>query len=374
MAIKSCVVPPPSFYHTSHVVQDLLFEITKSFKKLFTEGILVENKRYYCALVGIKGDLDFHKKCMDLQRCYANVGTRNDKELCHLCGAGSSAIPFEDFSESPLWVQSQFKERPWSTEDPPFLSEIPFDSTAPEKVLQLDVFHVHKLGVARDVVGGVLILLLRLGFFDCPGDSRNIDERFKRAHSHFALWCLATSSTPGLRSFTKAFFNMKSLVSAPWASSKGSDAKLLLKWLRHVLRINLEAPVVEGHKALLKKMLQVVDASLKLLLFHSHGLWVERACAQAMYVHMLTALRGYTVLGRESIRLRVRCFILKPKHHSLHHIAMRLRAQLELGATLILSPQCFGCEMNEDFLGRISRLSRRVSFRLVDLRVCERYL
>lgn len=66
-------------------------------------------------------------------------------------------------------------------------------------------------------------------------------------------------------------------------------------------------------------------------------------------------------------------YILKPKAHSLHHIAISVRHQLESGIPVVLNPHTFSNDMSEDFLGRISRLSRRVGFRKMDLRVPQRY-
>ena len=165
---------------------------------------------------------------MNLHRSYANVGTSNELECCHMCKAGGPGIAFEYFSESPKWLETEFSERPWSTSEPPELSTVQFDQTCPEYILKPDVFHILKLGVARDIIGGVLILLMRLRFFDYDGSTVNIDDRCKRAHSMFALWCQAMNKCPGLRSFSKSFFNMKSLISAPWVSAKASDCMLLL--------------------------------------------------------------------------------------------------------------------------------------------------
>ena len=356
-----------------HVVDELVAETVKSLEKLFYSGVNTSCGTIYAAIVGIKGDMDFHKKIMELERSYSNVGTKSALECCHLCLAGGPNVDFEDYAESPGWLQTLNLQRPWSTDNPPALSGVPYDDTCSEQMLQPDLFHIHRLGAARDLIGGILIFLMRLKFFDYPGSSINIDDRFKRAFSYFALWCASKGKSPGLRSFTKQFFNMKTLISAPWASCKASDSVLLLRWLSHTLKLNLENPIVPGHDNLLKRMLQVTEAALKLGMLHHHKLLLSRNCAKMFYVHTMTLLRGYAFLGNESLKIHIRAFIQKPKHHALHHIAVFIKKELEKGCSLILSPQCFACDMNEDFLGRISRLSRRVGFRLCDLRVIHRY-
>ena len=147
-----------------HIVDTLLTETMTSLNKLFTEGVSTANGTFYAAIIGIKGDLDFHK-VMCLTRGYSNIGTKVDKELCHLCKAGATNVPFEDYSDSPTWEQTLHLERPWSVNDPPVLANLHFDENCPEEMLQPDLFHITKLGVGRDIVGGILILLLRLKFF-----------------------------------------------------------------------------------------------------------------------------------------------------------------------------------------------------------------
>ena len=355
-----------------HIIDELMKKLATNFHRLFHEGVtLPDGSQYFGAVIGIKGDMDFHKKAMRLTRSYSNLG--NDIEICHHCKAGGPHYGFEDYSENPAWEESLYQERPWPLEDPPPFSLVPYDRQCPERILQGDIFHIVKLGVARDIIGGCLILLLRLGFMDYPGSTTNIDDRFQRSHSYFAMWCRAQGKSPGLRKFSKAFFNMKSLVSAPWANCKGSDSVLLLQWLSFTLKLYIQNPPVQGHTVLLKNMLQVVDECLALRMLHTHRLWLPRKCAVIFYVRAMTVLRGYAVLGRAAVGLHIRAFIQKPKHHGLHHLAFQLKQDLLRGSTLLLSPQSMACEMNEDFLGRISRLSRRVGFRLCNLRVIERY-
>lgn len=355
-----------------YIIDAILEKLSMQFESLFYDGVALTNGSImYAAVINIKGDMDWHKKSMGLCRSYGNLG--HDSMICHHCHAGANNFPFEDYREDPDWATTFYRDRPWSTDDPPALSRIPYDDAVPEKILAGDIFHIHKLGVGRDVVGGILVVLLRLGFFDHPGSTINIDDRFSRAHSMFALWCKASKKTPGLRSFSKAFFNMKSLVSAPWSNSKGSDTMLLLEWLQFTLKLQLQNPTVPGHDILLRQMVQVCDNCVLVKMVHHHKLWLERDCAKKLYIVLMTILKGYAVLGRQALRLRIRAFIQKPKHHALHHLAYELKHQLLQGHTLIASPQMTACEMNEDFMGRICRLSRRVGFRLVDLRVGQRY-
>lgn len=355
------------------ITQFLLSEVVQGIRSIFENGVrLSTGEVIFAAVVAIKGDMDFHKKITALSRSYKNLGTKNEIEICAHCLAGGPDYAFEDYADDPHWAASIYEARPWKVGAPPYFRGLPFGELSPERILAPDLFHNFKLGTGRDVVGGCLILLLRLGYFDHDGASKDITERFKRAHSNFALWCRVSGKRPGLHSFSKSFFAMKSLVSAPWAQSKGSDTILLLEWLVFVLQLQLSDPVVRGHDSLLRQMKQVCCAGLGLRLVHHHGLFLERSCARLLYVNFMTLLRGYGFLGRRCMELGYRAFIQKPKLHALHHQAFALKCALERGQVLILSPQATACEVNEDFIGRVSTLSRRVGFRMCDLHVCER--
>ena len=67
-------------------------------------------------------------------------------------------------------------------------------------------------------------------------------------------------------------------------------------------------------------------------------------------------------------------FHLEPSLHLLKHIGLRLRTQLEAGATHILNPATFLAEAGEDFIGKVARISRRVSARLTSQRTMQRIL
>lgn len=354
------------------VITALLNEVAANMKELYETGVTLSNGSVvYGALVAIKGDLDFHKKTANLTRCYANVGSINAIQMCHLCLAGSVQHDFEDYSESPEWASSSFASRPWDIA--PYLTQIPHYPSSPEKIIENDLMHVFKLGVGRDIVGGILVILLRKGFFDSEGQSKDIRYRFERSYSHFHLWCKATGKTAGLRSFSKAYFNMTSLMSAPWSNSKASDTMLLLEWLAFVLRTNLDVPTVHGFENLLKPMLQLCECGLALRMVHRHPLFLERQCALYFYINAMTVLRAYSYLGQKAIEINIRAFVQKPKCHALHHIAHKVKMHLLTGASVIPSPQIYSCDMNEDWIGRVARLSRRVGFRMVDKHVIERY-
>lgn len=83
-------------------------------------------------------------------------------------------------------------------------------------------------------------------------------------------------------------------------------------------------------------------------------------------------LKGYKWLSQETRRLNIVAYSLKPKLHAMRHIAGDIEKQLSRGSSQILNPLAFSCEANEDMVGHVARLSRRVSARTVNHRVFDR--
>ena len=67
-------------------------------------------------------------------------------------------------------------------------------------------------------------------------------------------------------------------------------------------------------------------------------------------------------------------YALKPKIHMLHHTTHSLRKDLERGLNKIPSILLANCEMNEDFIGRICRMGRKMHQRNMMRRVLELFL
>ena len=357
------------FKKNPHVVEKLFAVLVEDLQKLFTEGFEVNGVRYWAACKACKGDMDFFYKYFNLERCYTKIMARSRGYLCHEClasGGANSQMPFEDIGDDPRWVASMFTSRPWSSE--PQLAGVPYDLQAPEGLLKYDLFHVVKLGLARDVVGGVICTLARKGFFDFEGSTRAFTDRLQGAHSWFLMFCTANKLKPSCRSFTKAFFNIKNMLSSPFANCKGADSMILLKFCKWFVSLNLNEARVAGFASHAPQL----PWTCLLWFTPTCKLFLERDCASRLYVNSMRLLRGIRLLGKLCSEMRVREFNLKPKGHALHHIAHSLKTQLEGGSALILNPEATACEVNEDFVGRVSRLSRRVNIRVCDLRVSSR--
>ena len=394
-------------YKDDMVMEKHLELLAADMSKLFWTGVEVHNgETFFAALCAIKGDMK-HMVQLGIERSYHKL---RGGMMCSLCEAGyvdSELKPFEDTKDEPDWAITMGSSRPWDTE--PKLCAIPYDSSFPEKAFALDVFHLFKVGMARDLVASMVLVLCNLTFFDActcpnnccnevvcmlfflytfflavclicskdvPGGTKNLPDRLASAHGLFSLWCSANRVSPGLRSFGKSFFNVTSKASYAWSSTKGSDSMLVLRFLSFYvgLRNAGNDPLGQLHSDLLKTFKRTVDAALDAFeIMNKHGLWLHRQCAQLLFLKLKILLRGYKLLARKVHDMDMTGFGLKPKFHGMGHVAFKIRSDLLAGACLIQNPLSEACEQNEDSVGRVSRLSRQLSSRGLTCRILQRY-
>ena len=371
-------IPGYLYSNKADLVIAHLEETARDLVSLFTDGIVIGNRRYFASLVGSKGDLKFQANVVaHLTRSYQNQGTTNARACCSLCMAGTPEYPVEDCSHEPKWAESMFSERPWDEGDepPPFL-KVPFDVEKPEMLYRMDMFHCFKVGVGRDIAASGLVWLCRLGMFDLEGEPKNVPSRLARCHSWFTLWCRAESKTPALRSFTKTFFNYPKQWSSPWANSKGSDTMLLLQFLKWFLSCRLDhvEEAWAAHESMLRLLLRVVTHGIDMAdIGYKHPLWMPRECATRLYCTIMVVVRGYKHLAKHFVDHRMAGFRIKPKLHALHHCAYEIRTALHTRAPKILNWVCFACEMNEDHIGHTARMSRKLATKTLGKRLMQRY-
>ena len=312
-----------------------------------------------------------------MNRSYNNLGTRNHAGICSLCKAGEAHIPMEDVQLEPQWKSTMYLERPWSDDWVPAFTKIPFDPARPEWLYKLDFFHCFKVGLGRDLVGSGLVWLCELGIFDYENSSQNIDDRLCRCHSHFKLWALTEKYSPARRSFTKSFMNRKTSMDAAWSNSKGSDTMILLKYLRFQLSLVIRdaGPAVAQHVQILTLLRDVVDQGIQMCdLIYSHNILLPRKCASRLYLHIMVLIRGYKRVAAHCLQHNFSGFRLKAKLHAIARIGLEIREGLKTAAARLLNPVIWACELNEDHIGHVARVSRKLATKTLGLRMAQRYL
>ena len=366
------VIPATLAKAVKRIVEEMLNMTGGIMSDLLFTGVSAGGKTFRFAVIGAKGDLKWHSLVCHLTRGYESKGRVRDIPCCHICLAGSPGIPAEHLSESPIWESSMYSSRPWSLQRPPALNAVPFDQGKPEHLYKSDIFHNLRLGMFRDFIASTIFLILRWGYW---GAARTVDTKLESAYGHFRLWVSATKHFASLRSFSTALFQYDSTKSYPWANVKGSDATILMKWIKALVVGMINSNEVDGDKTqVLHVILSVARLGVAWFdLIYSHGVWLDAGCAGTLYEKGFAFCRGYAWLAGYSYDNQQCLFSLKPKYHFMMHTLLEIKRALDSNSA-VLSPVIFDCQRNEDLIGRISRLSRRIDNRVVTKRVLELYL
>ena len=367
-------IPHKVFKDNGAVVPAVLDAMADCMIELFTAGVQYKGQCFRAAVCGIKGDLEFHHEIAAFDRCYATAGTVNNLMMCPQCYAGTDQLPYTDVSDSPAWASTCHASVPWSAL--PRLSRIPFSSARPAAMYRFDIFHCLKFGILKDLGACLLIELASHGMFDCAGvrESVGLPARLERAHMLFKLWCIAERRNPNIRKFTKGTLHVTK-IGFPFLGGKGADAVLCCMFLQFFLRLNLREVQTPDLKRLLKAMEETITGALDFLgVHHSHQVFLKPYCAKFVHVSGMKLLRGYAYLASRAIQEGKRLYSLRPKLHYYHHVLLDLETQIRRRDEWCLNPALFGCESNEDYIGRISRLSRKVSPKSISQRTIDRYL
>ena len=350
----------------------LMEEATKDLRKLLTEGLTNRyGERFYGALVHITGDWPFLQKSGSLVRTFNNVDKKANaqnkqapKGVCHLCRAGQIGYPYEQVeTRRPHWLSTMYTSSPFR-DTPPFL-DLPHVKPEAPALWAFDIWHCWHLGVGRNFVGSVLAIYSTLE------EGGSVEDRFDSLTKRYRIWCQTQKRTALLTKITKESIqwpNTKSFPTATW--HKGDITRVMMLWIQQ----RAEEEDFSDH-ALLPMVGQAACAINECFrILYRSPLFLEPSVAAQVAGLGLRFLRRYGHLAASAQEASLSLFVMMPKTHPLHHIFLELLWSSEKG-TPRLSPLAVSVQCDEDFIGRPSRLSRRVTGkRPVLQRVVERYL
>ena len=350
--------PSKKFKKTPGLLKAMLRLISEDMAGCCYDGITIGESTWNFAVIGLRGDAEWHSKTGVLSRSYQNVGHKNEIPCCHLCEAGGVGVEFENFRSDATWKSTVATSVPWNSE-PPY-SPLPFepwDNGRASSFFRHDPFHVFRLGIARNFIASCLVFLCWEGFYDSPGDSLAVVERLGRAWKSFSLWCEVEGKFPqSIRSFSKEKLHFATTSSFPFIGCKGSDTILLLKYLMFFAGLMLNEV---GRSDLLSLIKLGCEHGLGFQAIHRHGIWLPPLCRQQIWQRANGFCKTYCRLASLAYGRRYTLFGLVPKAHALGHIFFELERQNAYS----INPALWDTSASEDFVGRVSRQSRRIGYR-----------
>ena len=104
--------------------------------------------------------------------------------------------------------------------------------------------------------------------------------------------------------------------------------------------------------------------NLAISAMYANGYWLERNLAKSISEQLIFFQKAYAACARMAVESGKRRFAMIPKCHFLHHTAIMLKSQAGR-APWAQNPLGFSVQIQEDFIGRPSRVSRRVDVRQI---------
>ena len=213
-----------------------------------------------------------------------------------------------------------------------------------------------------------IILLASFGRFDAgdAGESQSMESRLDRAWMHFQLYLeTAKLHVGGLRRFSRAKMHFISGSSYPWLGCKAGDVPPLFKWLLLVIGLAISGGSLPAEQL---RVLQWMEKAASGGLFftqsiHGHAIWLPRTCALALRSALVRFSHNYCRLAQWCLIHKKPLYGLTPKLHAFSHFRHDLDCALSSGKQVFQNPAIFDCGVSEDFVGRVSRQSRRIAFK-----------
>lgn len=332
-------------------------------------GVLsLDGELHWVVILYVIGDWPFHQKTFHLGRTFGSVAKQASsktasKGICHNCLADQEGFPWEDFeSPEPRWRSTVNTVLPF-LEDPIFL-QLPHDSNNPTSMIGLDIFHGFHLGAGKVFVASCLVLVSE----QLPGSS--VAKRFDSLHDVFFSWCSKRGKRPYIRKLSQETIKWLQTTDFPsGAWSKGSTTTCLLRFIIEFCRERENS--LRG-TLLHTCFLAACEADMFLSKLYKEGVWIPERKALEISRHGFDFLKFNGRVAYQAFREKRPLFPFMPNLHRVHEICFLLKDQAAVGYAA--NPLIWSTQMEEDFIGKPSRVSRRVSPRLAVTRTLQRSL
>ena len=340
-------------YREDATVDQLFEHLARDLRSLYFTGVKIESLgvTVYPVVIGNKGDWPYLAKSFCLKRWF------KCKLICHKCSMTSKGSMVEIVSPAggDLTDQDLYKVR---SKRP--LAQVPGLDRA--DMAKTDLAHTFHLGVGKHFCASTVMAMCKIGVFG----TGNIRKLLNEAYQDCKDFCREGRHTISLCNFTLENFHANKR-SYPHVGGKGSDTVILLRWLMHKLNYILTVtpdlyPSPSGDvMKLALAAARLADQFVETLIVEFRvSVWLSKAVARkcveagSKFVHL------YYKLAQVSFKKEWLLYGLRPKLHMMVHMIDDLHSFVQdEAAAWTMNPISDFCFMDEDFIGKISRLSRR---------------
>ena len=343
---------------------------------LFHEGFSFNGEVWKVAILGLTGDAPFLREAGNHVRSFSNVRKSASskaflKGVCYLCTAGRTDGPaFEDIRITRAeWTTTCGRMNPLPWEEPsPLLRYLPINDANVASFFKPDLFHIFHAGLGKDFTASALVYMCKSLYkqrrLELALGPLNIEfKQFLREEKEKVNFSCLTFEMLG-------YASSKSFPKGHW--SKNMDTAVVSKFIEHACATHVFAfpddpciPLIIDACAAIHQFMTVV---------FSGSFYLTETEAWQMCSSGHAFLVNYVKLATLSFKLGLCLFALKPVMHMFAHILHTAMLQYDLCPTGVINPVAESTFMSEDFIGRIARISRRVSAKQHGLKIMFRYM
>ena len=370
-------LPKVLYTHKNASVFDALLERTaQDAEFMMNTGIkdgVAGRGQFHMVLLHVVGDWPWLTDSGRLTRSFRNVPKHVSRKkpptgVCHWCQAGQPGCDFEQVnSYNPKWLETMFTQ---SVSDPAAapspLLRIAHPPGKEASLFMWDLFHTWHLGVAKAFLSSAVALLSDLE------DAGGIDDRFSSLTDKYMTFCKLHGRRPHVTRLSKELLNWGTRNVYPNGSWHKADLSTsLMTWFQDLYLREGESwsPMLKlaGEAAL--------EANAFLGVLYNADAWLTLSEARSAATSCMKFLAQYASLATMAMQQKQMLWTLQPKIHILHHLGMYLWQGFQRGHRT-LNILVFACQASEDFIGKPSRLARRVTAKPEQTcqRVLSRYL
>lgn len=373
--------------HSDHIKKDhhntwlqLLGVWAEKLCSLYTEGFEHQGQRWRVAVIGLTGDAPFLRDAGLMNRSFNNIRKSEKSDtflpgVCHLCLAGrTNGAGFEDLDFlRAAWVQTMRGNNilPWE-EPSPLLDGMLTEPDNLPAFFMGDMFHIYYLGVGKEFCASALVYMLKskhcLKKKTMDKSIHFLNEQLKRFQIERKVSPLAC----GKLSWDLLDYNgPRMFPKGKW--SKGMDTGKITKFVEILSAELLEGSHGDTHLKLIHDASVAIGTFVRTLF--AGGFFLTKQEAEKAIHSGYAFLCTYQKLARLSSEGGKQClYKLKPKAHAMTHLVLDMWEMYQHDTSCVVN--CIGSAtfMQEDFVGIIGRMSRRVSPRVQGQKVLHRYL
>ncbi|CAJ1404491.1 unnamed protein product [Effrenium voratum] len=342
-----------------------------------TDGAL----RVWCVHIGVKGDLPALTKLGGFKRSFSHVAKapsskKPSQGVCPYCLAGvegdnnASHQPWEDFSSQPKWARTMQRGVPW--DHPPSIMKGALVSPGKESsFFKLDIWHNFHLGVSKHWLGSSLIAIMESADLPFEHGTRSVEAKLEWMTRDYLKFCGDKRISPFVTELSRESLGFPTGSASPighW--NKGAASTHIMLYLENICERFIKGKTEEPTLCAIELGTRMMNTVIAYL--YTQGFWLQSAKGVRVSAMIMVFLQCYAKCASLAFERRRNRFALVPKLHYLHHCAFRLA--VEAHHPWAVNPLGESVQMQEDFIGRPCRVSRRINIRQLHMRVAQRSL